>query len=67
MEINNIPENVMDALMLYKWRGNIGEPENMAERALILSAGKTLEYGDWITAAKNTGANKITLFENGRS
>ncbi len=57
-EIKNIPDKVIDALMLYDWPGNIRELENMVERALILSVGSTLEYGDWIPTAKNTSGNQ---------
>jgi len=59
-EIKIIPKNVIDALMLYDWPGNIRELENIVERALILSVGKTLEYGDWIPSVKNAG-NKQSL------
>jgi formate hydrogenlyase transcriptional activator len=52
--INHIPSKVMDALMAYNWPGNIRELENMLERALILSRGDTLEYGEWIPTEKKT-------------
>jgi PAS domain S-box-containing protein len=56
-EISNIPAKVIDALMLYDWPGNIRELENLIERALILSRGNTLEYGDWIPSLKMTVTN----------
>lgn len=51
-KILHIPSKVMDALMAYHWPGNIRELENIIERALILSRGDTLEYGDWLPAEK---------------
>ena len=40
--VERIPRPVMDALMAYSWPGNVRELENIIERALILSPGKTL-------------------------
>ncbi|WP_081156187.1 sigma 54-interacting transcriptional regulator [Niastella vici] len=51
-KITNIPAKVIDALMAYNWPGNIRELENIIERALILSRGNTLEYGEWVPAEK---------------
>jgi formate hydrogenlyase transcriptional activator len=53
-EIKIIPDKVIRALMLYDWPGNIRELENMVERALILSRGDELEFGDWIPSVKST-------------
>jgi transcriptional regulator with GAF, ATPase, and Fis domain len=50
--INDIPKNVMDALMAYDWPGNIRELENIIERAMILSTKGSLEYGEWIPVGK---------------
>ena len=41
--IENIPTEVMDALIRYPWPGNIREMQNIIERAVILSRGPELE------------------------
>ncbi len=51
-KISNISSKVMDALTQYNWPGNIRELENIIERALILSRGNTLEYGEWVPSEK---------------
>ncbi|HLG40150.1 MAG TPA: sigma 54-interacting transcriptional regulator, partial [Chitinophagaceae bacterium] len=51
-KVTNVSPKVMDALMNYDWPGNIRELENIIERAMILSEGNTLEYGEWIPAEK---------------
>jgi PAS domain S-box-containing protein len=47
-KVTNISPRVIDSLMEYSWPGNIRELENLIERALILSPGNMLEYGDWM-------------------
>jgi PAS domain S-box-containing protein len=41
-EIEEVPQDVMDALLEYDWPGNVRELENVIERAMILSPAKTL-------------------------
>ncbi|HEX4958554.1 MAG TPA: sigma 54-interacting transcriptional regulator, partial [Lacibacter sp.] len=54
-KIQDIDPGVMEALMDYDWPGNIRELENLIERALILTNGNCIEYGDWIPVSKITG------------
>ncbi|GAB4032447.1 sigma-54-dependent transcriptional regulator [Spirosoma gilvum] len=47
--IDSIGQDVIDALMSYNWPGNIRELENIVERSLIISPGRKLELGDWLS------------------
>jgi formate hydrogenlyase transcriptional activator len=51
--IESIPAPVMDALVRYSWPGNIREMQNIIERAVILSPGRSLQIpiGDLEPAA----------------
>jgi formate hydrogenlyase transcriptional activator len=60
-KINNVSSKVIDALMLYDWPGNIRELENLVERAMIISPGNTLEFGDWLPTTHITTTGKSTL------
>jgi chemotaxis protein methyltransferase CheR len=42
-EINSIPKKTMETLQSYSWLGNIRELENVIERAVITSPGRTLQ------------------------
>ncbi len=42
-EIDSIPADVMKALKTWEWPGNIRELENLVERAVILTRGRSLE------------------------
>lgn len=44
--IEEIPPDVLDTLVEYDWPGNVRELENVLERAIILSPGKTLRLDD---------------------
>jgi formate hydrogenlyase transcriptional activator len=41
--IETIPSSAMDALVRYPWPGNVRELQNVIERAVILSKGRTLQ------------------------
>ncbi len=47
-EIDKIPKKVMQQLEEYDWPGNIRELENIIERAIIVSSGKSLQIGNWL-------------------
>jgi transcriptional regulator with GAF, ATPase, and Fis domain len=67
-KINQVSPKVIDALMTYDWPGNIRELENLVERAMIISPGNTLEYGDWLptahTAIASNGRNALQKLED---
>ncbi len=58
--IEQIPREVMDALVAYDWPGNVRELENVLERALILSPGKALRLDDPLHAADRAAAPVAT-------
>ncbi len=67
-QIEAIPQSVIDTLQGYHWPGNVRELENVIERAVILSPGKKLVLGDWLSKAPTAsdGALLCTLEENER-
>jgi len=63
----SISQKTMQKLMSYQWPGNIRELENIIERAVILSRGKSLEVGDWLdTRQINKHKKLLTSAENER-
>lgn len=42
-KIDSIPASVMKALKAWEWPGNVRELENLIERAVILTRGRSLE------------------------
>jgi two-component system nitrogen regulation response regulator GlnG len=61
--IESIPQGAMNALMAYDWPGNVRELENVIERAVILTAGRELELGDWLTASPTARPSRIPTLE----
>ena len=58
----------MDTLLDYDWPGNVRELENIIERAVIISKGRSLQLGDWVPTNTKTPSSKtlVTLEENER-
>jgi formate hydrogenlyase transcriptional activator len=56
--IESIPSAVMEALVRYRWPGNIRELQNVIERAVILSPGASLQVplGDLLPSPTGRGA-----------
>ena len=68
--IESIPSKVMDHLCQYSWPGNIRELQNVVERAVILSPGKTLLVAlgdlslDLSSSLKTSVASPPTIYSN---
>jgi formate hydrogenlyase transcriptional activator len=45
--INTLPEGFLSRLKTYAWPGNVREMQHMIERAVILTRGDRLAFGDW--------------------
>jgi len=46
--IQNITKKAMEALLSYQWPGNIRELENLIERAVVITSGKVIKFGNWL-------------------
>jgi transcriptional regulator with GAF, ATPase, and Fis domain len=60
VQIPALAPKSLDRLMNYRWPGNVRELQNAVERALILSGGHPLEFGDLGDIARKKNA-KIDL------
>ncbi len=52
--IDSIPTGEIAVLLNYHWPGNVRELQHLIERAVILSTGTTLTFGDWFQPANET-------------
>jgi transcriptional regulator with GAF, ATPase, and Fis domain len=59
-QITSVSEEAMRRLTNYSWPGNIRELQNVIERAVILSPGKTLVLADELRAAPTAAARVAT-------
>ncbi len=65
-KIEIISQPVMEMLKKYNWPGNVRELQNIIERAVITSRGKTLTLGEWLPRAEsNLNSDEvISIHEN---
>jgi formate hydrogenlyase transcriptional activator len=48
-KVSSIREGTIELLQAYEWPGNVREPQNILERAVILCAGETLSVSEtWL-------------------
>ncbi len=69
-QIECIPQSTMEALVAYHWPGNVREVENLIERAMIISQGTDLEFGEWLPKPSSIPAQDsriLTLEEQERN
>jgi formate hydrogenlyase transcriptional activator len=67
--IDEVPADVMEALLRYQWPGNIRELQNFIERSVILSSGNALRppLANLKAPAENESSEAITLEETDRN
>jgi transcriptional regulator with GAF, ATPase, and Fis domain len=65
-EITDVPADVMTRLMKYRWPGNVRELQNVVERALIRSSGRTLVLDEWpnTSAMSDSDTTPVASLEN---
>lgn len=61
-DIHAISKDVMQRLQSYSWPGNIRELENIVERAVILSDGKSLQIDELIDPRDNGYSEGSPIF-----
>ena len=59
-QIETVPEESMNAMMRYRWPGNIRELENFVERAVILTKGTNLNAPVWELERETGSAEGIS-------
>jgi formate hydrogenlyase transcriptional activator len=59
--IEEIPDSIVDTLRHYAWPGNVRELQNVVERAVIATAGRTLEMPSVDRRNQRAGSSARTL------
>ena len=60
-DINTISAKELSALLNYHWPGNVRELQHLIERAVILSSGTKLLFGDWFQPADERQDDDLIL------
>jgi formate hydrogenlyase transcriptional activator len=60
-EIDDLPDETVDAMVRYPWPGNVRELENLVERSVILSQGRSLEVPLEELRSDEEGSDVTTL------
>ena len=62
--VDDVPAPVMGMLENYEWPGNVRELENVLQRAIILSPGRTLTLGEaWMPVTTHADSGGATLVD----
>lgn len=64
--IDTVPLATLTRLQAYSWPGNVRELQHVIERAVIVSRGSTLEFGDWLrepTTEAGPGKTSVLTLE----
>jgi len=64
-KVEVVPHSVMETLLAYDWLGNVRELENIILRAIIISPGKRLQLGDWLSQkTTESGSTEVPTLED---
>jgi len=64
-KVEAVPHSVMETLQAYDWLGNVRELENIILRAIIISPGKRLQLGDWLSQkTTESGSTEVPTLED---
>ena len=62
-EVNNLSDEVLNALMVHNWPGNVRELEHVIERAIVMCESSTLQVGDIKLSSSEAQAPQQSLQE----
>ncbi|MBI2373453.1 MAG: sigma-54-dependent Fis family transcriptional regulator [Deltaproteobacteria bacterium] len=63
--IDGIDPDALDALRRYRWPGNVRELENVVERAVVLTKGRSIALGDLPGPVQSAAAVAATIRKDG--